>query len=225
VSGNRTVLKERKIVAPCWIVVTSQEKLDEVVAAIDSKRAELAKLQDHFRYRVDLAPSDIREVAAKRVLAKKAEAEKALRKLFAENLGQLNAALRLERTTQPTDINESDFIHFYPYPPYYIDLCIGIMSDIRLQPSAPRHYGGSNRTIIKQAYEMLVSDRTAFAKRPFGALVTLDKVFELVEGNLSNKKRTDIHQISERFKNDFEGHGWALRVAKAICLLEFIREL
>jgi hypothetical protein len=43
------------------IVVTSQEKLDEVVAAIDSKRVELAKLQDRFHYRVDLAPSDIRK--------------------------------------------------------------------------------------------------------------------------------------------------------------------
>jgi len=72
---------------------------------------------------------------------------------------------------------------------------------------------------------MLVSDRTAFAKKPIGALVTLDKVFELVEGNLSNERRTDIHQISERFKNDPNDHGWALRVAKAICLLEFIRDL
>ena len=171
-----------------------------MVAAIDSKRVELAKLQDRFRYRVDLAPSDIREVATKRVLAKKAEAEQPLKKLFAENQGQLNAALRLERTARRSDINETDFIHFYPYPPHYIDLCIGIMSGIRLQPGAPRHYGGSNRTIIKQAYEMLVSDRTAFARKPIGALVTLDKVFELVEGNLSNEKRTDIHQISERFK-------------------------
>jgi hypothetical protein len=219
------LLKEHKIIAPCWIVVTSQEKLDEVVAAIDSKRVELARLQDRFRYRVDLAPSDIREVATKRVLAKKTDAEKPLKKLFSENQGQLNAALRLERTTRRTDINETDFIHFYPYPPHYFDLCIGIMSGIRLQPGAPRHYGGSNRTIIKQAYEMLVSDRTAFAKKPIGALVTLDKVFELVEGNLSNEKRTDIHQISERFKNDPEDHGWALRVAKAICLLEFIRDL
>jgi len=222
---GKNLLKEGKIIAPCWIVVTSQEKLDEVVAAIDSKRVELAKLQDRFHYRVDLAPSDIREVATKRVLAKKAEAEKPLKKLFGENQGQLNAALRLERTTRRTDITESDFVHFYPYPPHYIDLCIGIMSGIRLQPGAPRHYGGSNRTIIKQAYEMLVSDRTAFAKKSIGALVTLDKVFELVEGNLSNEKRTDIHQISERFKNDPEDHGWALRVAKAICLLEFIRDL
>jgi hypothetical protein len=222
---GKNLLKARKITAPCWIVITSQEKLDEVVAAIDSKRVELAKLQDRFRYRVDLAPSDIREVATKRVLAKKPEAEKPLRDLFKKNEGQLNAALRLERTTRRTDINESDFTHFYPYPPHYIDLCIGIMSGIRLQPGAPRHYGGSNRTIIKQAYEMLVSDRTAFAKQPIGALVTLDKVFELVEGNLSNERRTHIHQISERFKNDPEDHGWALRVAKVICLLEFIRDL
>lgn len=226
---GKNLLKARKITAPCWIVVTSQEKLDEVVAAIDSKRVELAKLQDRFHHRVDLAPSDIREVATKRVLAKKpaktSDAIPTLRKLFQANQGQLNAALRLERTTRRTDINEDDFVQFYPYPPHYIDLCIGIMSGIRLQPGAPRHYGGSNRTIIKQAYEMLVSERTAFAKKPIGALVTLDKVFELVEGNLSNEKRTDIHQISERFKNEPDDHGWALRVAKAICLLEFIRDL
>jgi hypothetical protein len=99
------------------------------------------------------------------------------------------------------------------------------MSGIRLQPGAPRHYGGSNRTIIKQTYEMLVSDRTAFAKKPIGSLVTLDKVFELVEGNLSSERRIDIHQISERFKSDPEDQGWALRVGKAICLLEFVRDL
>jgi hypothetical protein len=222
---GKNLLKQRKIVAPCWIVVTSQEKLDEVVAAIDSKRVELAKLQDRFRQHVDLAPSDIREVATRRVLAKTSEGEPLLRSLFSANSGSLNAALKLERTARRADISEDDFVQFYPYPPHYIDLCIGIMSGIRLQPGAPRHYGGSNRTIIKQAYEMLVSDRTAFARKSLGALVTLDKVFELVEGNLSNERRTDIHQVSERFKNDADDKGWALRVAKVICLLEFIRDL
>src|SRR5713101_1509283 len=222
---GKNLLKARKINAPCWIVVTSQEKLDEVVAAIDSKRVDIAKLQDRFRYRVDLAPSDIREVATKRVLAKHEDAVPQLRKLFTDNQGGLNAAVRLERTTRRTEIDEEGFIKFYPYMPHYIDLCIGIMPGIRLQPGAPRHYGGSNRTIIKQAYEMLVSDRTAMAKKPVGALVTLDKVFELVDGNLSNEKRTDIHEISQRFKGDAEDQGWTLRAAKVICLLEFIRDL
>jgi hypothetical protein len=133
--------------------------------------------------------------------------------------------LRLERTSRKTEINEADFVHFYPYPPHYIELCIGIMSGIRLQPGAPRHYGGSNRTIIKQAYEMLVSDRTAMATRPVGTLVTLDKVYELVEGNLSSEKRADIHDIGERLKDDPEAQEWALRVAKVVCLLEFLRDL
>ena len=222
---GKNLLKARKIVAPCWIVVTSQEKLDEVVSAIDSKRVELAKLQDRFHHRVDLAPSDIREVATKRVLAKKEAAVPILTKLYKDYQGQLNAALRLERTTRKTEISAADFVSFYPYPPHYIDLCIGIMSGIRLQPGAPRHYGGSNRTIIKQAYEMLVSDRTAMARKSVGTLVTLDKVYELVEGNLSSEKRADIHEIGERFKDDPEDQGWALRVAKTVCLLEFLRDL
>ena len=221
---GRNLLKAKKIVAPCWIVVTSQEKLDEVVAAIDSKRVELAKLQDRFRYRVDLAPSDIREVATRRVLAKKDEAVSLLRKLYKGNQGSLNAALRLERTSRRTDIAEEDFIQFYPYPPHYIDICISIMSGIRLQPGAPGHLGGSNRTIIKQAYEMLVSSRTNLAVCRIGTLVTLDRVYELVEGNLSNERRTDMHEISERFKSEPDKQ-WTLRVAKTICLLEFVRDL
>src|SRR5258707_11604472 len=43
---GKNLLKAHKIKAPCWIAVTSQEKLDEVVAAIESKPVELAKLQD-----------------------------------------------------------------------------------------------------------------------------------------------------------------------------------
>jgi hypothetical protein len=222
---GRNLVKAKKLSAPAWMIVTSQEKLEEVVSALDSKRVQLAKLQDRFRHRVDLAPSDIREVATKRVLAKRDKAEPILKKLFSENQGQLNDAIRLERTTRKTETTEADFVQFYPYPAHYIDLCISIVSGLRLQPGAPKQYGGSNRTIIKQSYEMLVSERTDMKSKPIGSLVTLDKVYELVEGNLTTEKRTDIHDISQRFKNDAEDHSWSLRVAKVICLLEFVRDL
>lgn len=222
---GRNLVKAKKLSAPAWMIVTSQEKLEEVVSALDSKRVQLAKLQDRFRHRVDLAPSDIREVATRRVLAKKDKAEPILKKLFSENQGQLNDAIRLERTTRKTEITEGDFVQFYPYPPHYIDLCISIVSGLRLQPGAPKQYGGSNRTIIKQAYEMLVSERTDMKSKPIGCMVTLDKVYELVEGNLTTEKRTDIHDINQRFKSDTEDQGWTLRVAKVICLLEFVRDL
>lgn len=218
-------VKARQIVAPAWLVVTSQEKLEEVVAALDSKRVELAKLQDRFRNRVDLAPADIREVATRRVLAKTLEGEKALRELFSAHQGQLNAACRLERTTRASDVKENDFIQFYPYLPHFVELSIDIVSGIRLQPGATRHLGGSNRTLIKQAHEMLVSDRTRLADASLGSLVTLDKVFELVEGNLSTEKQKDISDIASRFAGDPEDGGMAARAAKTIALLEYVRDL
>ncbi len=220
VSKNR--LKARKAIAPVWIAVTSQEKLEEVVAALDSKRVELAKLQDRFKYRVDLAPADIREVASRRVLAKKDEAIPVLRSLYERSQGQLNLACRLERTSRKSEVFEEEFVQSYPYLPHFIDISIDIMSGIRLQPGADKHLGGSNRTIIKQAHEMLVNERTALKDKPVGTLVTLDRIFDLVEGNISTEKRKDIDDITGRFKKESD---WPLRTAKAICLLEFIRDL
>lgn len=224
---GKTYVKARQMPAPVWIVVTSQEKLDEVVAALDSKKVRLATLQDRFKYRFDMAPADIREVATRRVLSKKDEAQPILQQLYQSTQGQLNAACRLERTSRQSAMNEADFIHFYPYLPHYVELSIDIMSGIRLQPGALRHLGGSNRTIIKQTYEMLVSERTALAAQPVETLVTLDKIFELVEANLSSEKQKDISDIQQRFPAALgtSGASWETRVAKAICLLEFVRDL
>jgi hypothetical protein len=222
---SRNRLRSKQAVAPVWVIVTSQEKLDEVVAAIDSKRVELAKLQDRFKFHVDLAPADIREVATKRVLSKKPDQVAALDTLYAQHQGQLNAATRLERTTRKSEVRQDDFVQFYPYLPHFIELSIDIMSGIRLQPGAPKHLGGSNRTIIKQAYEMLVNERTDLARKPLGTLVTLDRIYELVEGNLSTEKQKDISDIAERFGSDPSDAGWASRTAKAITLLEFVRDL
>lgn len=207
--------------APAWVIVTSQEKLDEVVAAIDDKRVELAKLQDRFKTRIDMAPADIREVATKRVLAKKAEAESRLAALFAQNGAILKTHTHLERTSRQHEITAVEFTQFYPYLPHFIDISIDIVSGIRLHAGGPRHIGGSNRTIIKQTYEMLVSDRTRLADAPLGTLVSLDRIYELVEGNLPSEKRKDITTIMERWADD----PWPARTAKAITLLEYVRDL
>jgi hypothetical protein len=218
--GRNMVLK-RKAPAPAWIMVTSQEKLDEVVAGIDSQRVDLAKLQDSFKYHIDLAPADIREVASKRVLTKNAAGVSELSRLYAAAQGQLNTFCRLERTTRSSEIGEAEFIQFYPYLPHYIELSIDIMAGIRLQPGAPKHIGGANRTIIKQAYEMLVNERTALADKPVGTLVTMDRIFELVEGNLSSERQKDISDIASQFGP----RSWEARVSKAIALLEYVRNL
>jgi hypothetical protein len=218
--GKNRVLTN-KAVAPVWIIVTSQEKLDEVVAAIDDKRVQLAKLQDRFHYWVDMAPADIREVATRRVLSKKAEAEPILRRLYQEHHSQIKAHTTPERSQISFDFSEQDFIQFYPYLPHFIELSIDIVSGMRLQAGAPRHIGGSNRTIIKQVYEMLVSERTALADAPVGTLVSIDRIFDLIGENLPTQRKDDIRDIEVMWPKD----PWPLKVAKAIALLEFVRSV
>jgi hypothetical protein len=218
-SKNRVLVG--KAIAPVWIVVTSQEKLEEVVSAIGDKRVQLAMLQDRFRYRVDMAPADIREVATRRVLSKKAEAVPVLRKLYQQSAGQLLTHTHPERSNIKFDVSEDDFVQFYPYLPHFVELSIDIVSGMRLQAGAPRQIGGSNRTIIKQAYEMLVSERTRLADKPIGELVTLDRIFDLVEGNLPSERQRDINNIQNLAGDD----PWPVRTAKAIALLEYVRGL
>ncbi|NIA10071.1 MAG: BREX system P-loop protein BrxC, partial [Nitrospiraceae bacterium] len=218
-SKNR--VKAGKAIAPTWIIVTSQEKLDEIVSSLDSKKIEMARLKDRFPIMIDLAPADIADITAKRVLQKTPAAEKVLSDLFDSVEGRLNTNCNLERTSMKSAVTKQDFINFYPYLPHYIDLSIDIMSGIRLQPGAQRDSGGSNRTIIKQAQQMLVSKKVNLAEQTLGRLVTMDKIYDLVEGNLTTEKRKDIADIG----NDFSDKPFYLKVAKAICLLEFPRKL
>ncbi len=217
---NRT--ERRQAVSPFWIVVTSQEKLSEVVTALDSRKIELARLQDRFRITIDLKQNDIAEVTAQRVLAKKKAADEAVGALFERHSGRIHEFCSLERSARNLDIDRKAFVRLYPYLPYQIDLCIDIVAGLRLKRGAHRHIGGSNRTIIKQAQQMMINERTRLADRPIGDLVTLDLVYELLEaGNLLPSETTqEVARIAERLGNPL-----ASRVAKAIALLEVVKDL
>jgi hypothetical protein len=160
---NRT--ESKQAVSPFWIVVTSQEKLDEIVTALDSKKIELARLQERFRITVDLKQSDISTVTSERVLKKKHAANDLLVKLFAEHEARIQQCAQLERTSRNLEINPTNFSALYPYLPYQVDLSIDIVAGLRLKRGAHRHVGGSNRTIIKQAQQMMINDRTRLAGR------------------------------------------------------------
>ena len=216
---NRVVRGEAP--APVWLIVTSQEKLNEVVDAIGDRRIDLAKLQDSFHYHIDLGPQDIQEVAARRVLAKKKEAVPTLEALFREHRGALSNYCKLEDASRFHPVRVKDFVETYPYLPHYISLSIEIMSALRLQTGGLRHLGGSNRTIIKQAYEILINDRTRLADKTLGTLVTFDKVYELVEHNLSSEKRKDIADVDRHFGPT----SWPAKIARVLALVEQVARL
>lgn len=216
-------VQRKKAIAPFWIVVTSQEKLNEIVDALDSKKIELARLQDRFRIPIDLKQSDIPEITGKRILEKNDKSRASLEALYDANEGRLKTFSTLERTSRDVSMNQKDFVNLYPYLPYQIDLSIDIVAGLRLKRGAHRHIGGSNRTIIKQAQEMMINPSTMLADSPVGTLVTLDKVYELLYlGNLLPSETTrEVDGVPKLLP----ANEMALKVAKAIALLESVKDL
>lgn len=203
-----------------WVVVTSQEKLGELVSGLDDKKIELARLMDRFPLQVHLEPSDISEVTSRRVLSKNAAAQNALGKLFDEHRGRLTEHTRLTADIKLPELSREAFIDLYPLLPYQIDLIIQVVSGLRTQGGASKHVGGANRTIIKLAQQLLINPAVNLANDTVGDLVRLDQVYDLVEGNIGSEVRAKIAAISK-----LVDHPLAQPVAKVICLLQYVKSV
>lgn len=203
-----------------WLVVTSQEKLNELVSGLDEKRAEFARLMDRFPLQVHLEPADISEVTSKRVLQKKANADKTLRELFAQHRGRLTDNTRLTADIKLPELTTDAFVELYPLLPYQIDLIIQVVSGLRTQGGASKHVGGANRTIIKLAQQLLIHPDVNLGAHPLGKLVTIDQIYDLVSGNIPSELRGKIDGIRSAVE-----HPMAQPVAKAICLLQYVRSV
>jgi len=203
-----------------WIMVTSQEKLSQLVGGLDDRRVELARLMDRFPLQVHLEPSDISEVTSKRVLSKNAEAEKTLRELFNEHRARLLDNSRLTADIRLPEVTAESFIDLYPLLPYQIDLIIQVVSGLRMQGGASKHVGGANRTIIKLAQQLLIHPDVKLAEQPVHKLARIDQIYDLVEGNIGSEIRGKIASIAGEVD-----HPMAQPVAKAICLLQYVKSI
>jgi hypothetical protein len=205
-----------------WLVVTSQERLGELVSGLDDKRVEHARLMDRFPQllQVHLESTDIAEVTGRRVLAKNAAAQATLGALFDENRARLSENTRVTADIKLPDLTREKFIDLYPLLPYQVDLVIGIVSGLRSQGGVSSHVGGANRTIIKLAQQLLIHRDAGIADLPVGTLVTLDRIYDLVQNNLTAEVRAKIAQIPEQLP---AANPLSQPVAKAICLLQYVK--
>ena len=205
-----------------WLVVTSQEKLGELVSGLDDKQIELARLMDRFPQQVHLEPSDISEVTSRRVLSKNAGAEATLGTMFDQHRARLTESTRISADIRLPELSRQGFVDLYPLLPYQIDLIIQVVSGLRTQDGASKHVGGANRTIIKLAQQVLINPAVDLASAEVGALARLDHVYDLVEGNIASEVRAKISAIPTSVPN---AHPLAEPVAKVICLLQFVKSV
>jgi hypothetical protein len=200
--------------------VTSQEKLEDIVDSLEGKQIELAKVRDRFPLTVDLVPSDIEEVVARRVLDKRAEGAEVVRQAFRAHRNQILANTRLDSPVRQRDYSEEEFVRLYPLLPYQVQLFIDAVSAQRARGGGTPMLGGSNRTLIKLAQQLVVDPRTGLADREVGALATTAMAYDLLESIFPTAWRDEIERVASRHPNGLEGP-----VAKTVALLAGVRGL
>ena len=208
-----------------WIVVTSQEKLTELVGGLEDRRVELARLMDRFpqELQVHLEPSDISEVTSKRVLSKNAEAQTLLCERCSRRTEAGSPAARnLTADIRLPELTAERFVDLYPLLPYQVDFIIQVVSGLRTQGGASKHVGGANRTIIKLAQQLLINPAVNLADQPVGQ--PRPHRSDLRPRRDEHRQR-DPGQDRRQSPGRSDTHPLAPAVCKAICLLQFVQSV
>ena len=179
-----------------WLAVTSQERLGDVVDSLESRQIELARAQARFPLRVDMLPTDIDEVTGRRILDKNAEGDQAVRSSVSPHRNQLTANIRLSSPTRSSMPGEDELVRLYPLVPYQIQLLIDAVSTRRAQGGSSPTVGGSNRTLIKHAQQLIAHPEHGLGDREVGALATLDISYELLEELIPTSWRAEVDQVA-----------------------------
>ncbi|MEE8524985.1 MAG: BREX system P-loop protein BrxC [Thermoanaerobaculia bacterium] len=202
----------QKLEGRVWLLATGQQKLED-----SENESNLGKLKDRFppRLRVHLAPTNIRDVVHKRLLKKEPAKEPALRELFQQHRADLkNYGYGCE------SITEEDFVEVYPMLPGHIDLLMQMTSVLRIRSTRVKGDDYAIRGLLQLLGEMFRQQK--LGDQELGALVTLEGIFEIQQSALD----VDTQNSLTRVFNDetVAGDEIALRVAKAVALLELIQE-
>ena len=196
--GLAEALQKRR--GPLWLVVTSQERLEDVLDSLEGKQVELARVQDRFPIRVDLLPSDIEEVTSRRVLDKTAAGQDARPRPARREPAQADRQrpAELGRPERRTPLRTT-FVRLYPLVPYQVQLLIDAVSARRAHGGASPILGGSNRTIIKLAQQLVVDPRAGLGDEVVGALVTIDRAYDLLESVIPTAWQSEVEQVSAKY--------------------------
>ena len=204
----------QKKLGKLWLVVTSQERLTDVVDSLEARQVELARAQARFPLRVDLLPEDIEEVTSKRVLDKNEAGRAEVEGRVEQSWHQFSTNTQLNSPTRAKSPSRDEVVRLYPMVPYQIQLLIDAVSARRAQGGASPTIGGAARTIIRHAQQLVIDSRSGLGSAPVGDLVTLDRSYDLLTELIPTAWRSEIEQVAATYGPE----SFDTRVLKVIAL-------
>lgn len=204
-----------------WLIITSQEKLDQVIEGVKIKQEGYKKIMDRFETKLHLTSENIVAVLEERILKKKETAIPEISSIYLKYQGAIAYASKLEGANHPLiECTPANFITSYPFLPYQLEITQQIFANIRSLAGHSIKLTGAERSMLGVTQGILKSPETGFKTSDTGRLVAFDEIFDQIKTEISGDIQRDINEIKIPEKGDII---LSRRAMKTLFLLQQLR--
>ena len=201
-----------------WVVVTSQEAMDEITKN-RIKGNDFSKIVGRFYRPLSLSSANTDEVIRLRLLAKREDAETALKTLYGEKAPLLKNQLVFTQDSadMPGYRSGEEFVATYPFIPYQFGLLQKVFTQIRLMGAAGKHLASGERSLL-DAFQ--VSAR-AVANQPSNVLVPFHTFYLAIEGFLDST----VSQVIAQAQDNVQLQPFDIDLLKTLFMIKYVKEI
>ncbi|WP_368243905.1 BREX system P-loop protein BrxC [Clostridium tertium] len=199
----------------CWVIVTSQEGLDEFTKV---KGNDFSKIQGRFNTRLSLSSANVDEVIKKRILRKTEGATSHLKALYEQKESIIKNLLTFNETAEMKLYkNSEDFAEVYPFIPYQFNLLQAAFNGVREHGASGKSLSKGERSLLG-AYQQVAID---YKESDSNILVPFSAFYKTIETFLDSSIRSVIMNAE---KND-ELDEFDVEVLKLLFLVKYVKEI
>ncbi|MGY4691006.1 BREX system P-loop protein BrxC [Salibacterium sp. K-3] len=206
-----------------WVIVTSQEKLEATVTDLDSTK-DFSKIQGRFETKINLSSANTDEVIKKRLLEKTDVGADTLKTIYDQEGKLIHNRLAFDQThTQLRSGYRSidEFISFYPFVPYQIELLQKIFTKIRNLGEGGQHTSRGERSLLKAFQEAAQLN----AGENVDNMVTMAEFYPSIRDYLESSITSTIVRAQDRASNNEGLQVYDVQVLEVLYLIKGIDEV
>ncbi|URZ01942.1 BREX system P-loop protein BrxC [Clostridium felsineum] len=200
----------------CWVIVTSQEGLDEFT---NVKGNDFSKIQGRFNTRLSLSSANVDEVIKKRILRKKDTAASHLKALYEQKESIIKNLLTFTSDTAEMKLykNGEEFAEVYPFIPYQFNLLQSAFNGVREHGASGKSLSKGERSLLG-AYQQVAID---YMDKDTNMLIPFSAFYKTIETFLDSSIRSVIIHAEENDNlNEFD-----VEVLKLLFLVKYVKEI
>lgn len=200
----------------CWVIVTSQEGLDEFTKV---KGNDFSKIQGRFNTRLSLSSANVDEVIKKRILRKTEGAESHLKALYEQKESIIKNLLTFTSDTAEMKLykNSEDFAEVYPFIPYQFNLLQSAFNGVREHGASGKSLSKGERSLLG-AYQQVAVD---YVENDSNILVPFSAFYKTIETFLDSSIRSVIMNAEKNDRLD----EFDVEVLKLLFLVKYVKEI